>query len=69
MQAVATMPNIDFYSVAVPRVESKKFKTIVRALGFECVLKKKNGLDEAIEDIHAGRVKTMTSIDSFIDSL
>ena len=38
-------------------------------LGFDCVLRKKNGLDMAIEDIHAGRVETMTSIDEFIDNL
>lgn len=70
MQATMTMPTtFDFYSVAVPHVESKKFKAIVKALGFDCVLRKKNGLDMAIEDIHAGRVETMTSIDEFIDNL
>ena len=69
MQATVTMPKYDFFSVTVPQVESRKFKTIIKALGFDFVVQKKNGLDEAIEDIHAGRVKTMASIDKFVDSL
>jgi len=59
--------NLCLICPKVPNMQA--VANIVRALGFECVLRKKNGLDEAIEDIHAGRVKTMTSIDSFINRL
>lgn len=69
MPTAAMTPAYEFFSVAVPRMEAKKFKTIVKVLGFECVPQKKSGMDKAIEDIQAGRIKTMASIDEFVDSL
>jgi hypothetical protein len=46
-------------TVHVPRVEAKRFKAIVKALGFE--LEKKNAIDRALDDIEAGRVRTYSS--------
>ena len=43
----------------MPRVETKRFKAIVKALGFE--IEKKNAIDRALDDIEAGRVRTYSS--------
>ena len=63
---VATMP-IEQIVVNVPHIEVRKFKAIVKALGF--TIGYKNGLDEAIEDIAAGRVYTYASVDEFMKDL
>lgn len=48
-------------TVHVPKIELKRFKAIVKALGFE--VEKKNAIDEALDDIEAGRVYEVKSID------
>ncbi len=48
-------------TVHVPKIETKRFKAIVKALGFE--VEKKNAIDEALDDIEAGRVYEVNSID------
>ena len=63
MYSIPVMPKQTYHRVVVhvPNVEMKRFKTIVRALGVE--IEKKNALDEALEDIEAGRVYTVSSVD------
>ncbi len=63
MNSVPVMPRQTYHRVVVhvPNEEMKRFKTIVRTLGVE--IEKKNALDEALEDIEAGRVYTVSSID------
>ena len=58
MQAVA-LNQYERLTVHVPRVETKRFKAIVKALGFE--IEKKNAIDRALDDIEAGRVRTYSS--------
>ena len=53
--------------VHVPRVEAKRFKAIVKALGFE--IEKKNAIDRALDDIEAGRVRTWSSTDEMFQAL
>ena len=53
--------------VHVPRLEAKRFKAVVKALGFE--IEKKNAIDRALDDIEAGRVRTWSSTDEMYQAL
>ena len=53
--------------VHVPRLEAKRFRAIVKALGFE--IEEKKGLDRALEDIEAGRVRTWSSAEEMFQAL
>lgn len=66
MQAVALNPY-ERMIVHVPRLEAKRFKAIVKALGFE--IEKKNAIDRALDDIEAGRVRTWSSADEMFQTL
>ena len=46
-------------TIHVPRLEAKRFRAVVNALGFE--IEKKNANDRALDDIEAGRVRTYSS--------
>ena len=50
-------------TVRVPRTENRRFRTIAKALG--CEIEKRNALDEALDDVMAGRVYKVESIDEF----
>lgn len=50
MQAVAAN-QYERLTVHVPHVEAKRFKAVVKALGYE--IEKKNSLDRALDDIEA----------------
>lgn len=54
-------------TVHVPHVEAKRFRAIVRALGFE--IEKKNAIDRALDDIEAGRVRTFSSANEMYQAL
>lgn len=49
-----TENTYDRLTVHVPHTVKKYFKSIVKALG--CEIEKKNALDEALDDVMAGRV-------------
>ena len=66
MQAVA-LNQYERMTVHVPRVETKRFKAIVKALGFE--IEKKNSLDRALDDIEAGRVRSWSSAEEMFRTL
>lgn len=53
-------------TVHVPVKEVRKYKAVFKALGLE--VEKKNAIDQAIDDIEAGRVKTYSSVDELISS-
>ena len=64
----ATMNNqYERMTVHVPRVEARRFRTVVKALGFE--IEKKNAIDRALDDIEAGRVTTYASADAMYKAL
>jgi len=62
MQAVEMLPKT--YNRVIVHVPvgsmTTRFKRIVRAMGFE--VEKKNAIDEALEDIEAGRVVEVSSV-------
>ena len=66
MQAVAAN-QYERLIVHVPRLEAKRFRAVVKALGFE--IEKKNALDRALDDIEAGRVRTWSSTDEMFQNL
>ena len=66
MQATATN-QYERMTVHVPRVEAKRFRAVVKALGFE--IEKKNALDRALDDIEAGRVRTWSSGEEMFQAL
>ena len=54
-------------TVHVPRKEARKFRAVVKALGFE--IEKKCSLDRALDDIEAGRVHTWSSAEEMFQAL
>lgn len=54
-------------TVQVPRLEAKRFRAVVKALGFH--IEKKNAIDEALDDIEAGRVRTWSSAQEMFQAL
>ena len=66
MQAVATN-QYERMIVHVPRMEARRFRAVVKALGFE--IEKKNAIDRALDDIEAGRVRTWSSTSEMYQAL
>ena len=66
MQAVA-VDQYERLTVHVPRFETKRFRAIMKALGFE--IEKKNAIDRALNDIEVGRVTTYASADEMCKAL
>ncbi|GEM_PF-2403832 len=56
----STVQTYNRLVVHVPSVETKRFRAIVKALGFS--IEKKNAIDEALDDIEAGRVFEAASV-------
>lgn len=59
--------NTERMTVRFPKAEKARFLRLMRAMGYD--VEKKNELDLAMDDIMAGRVYTMDSVDDFINSL
>ena len=53
--------------VHVPKMETKRFRAVVKAFGYE--IEKKNAIDRALDDIEAGRVTTFTSANQMYHAL
>lgn len=66
MQA-AVANQYERLTIHVPRMEAKRFKAVVKALGFE--IEKKNSLDRALDDIEAGRVRSWSSAEEMFKTL
>ena len=64
---VTTANQYERLTVHVPRLETKRFRAVVKALGFE--IEKKNAIDRALDDIEAGRVTTYASADELCRTL
>ena len=50
--------------VRVPYGETKRFRTIAKALG--CVVEKQSSMDRAMDDIREGRVHTVSSVEELM---
>ena len=66
MRATATN-QYERMIVLVPRLEAKRFRAVIKALGFE--IEKKNAIDRALDDIEAGRVRTWSSTNEMYQAL
>ena len=60
MQAVAAN-QYERLTVHVPLAEIKRFRAVMKALGFE--IEKKNAIDRALDDIEAGRINHYESLE------
>ena len=67
MAVEVTSPRYDQILVNVPHIELKKFKAIVKALGF--TIEKRSDLDIAIAEAEAGKVTKCTSLDELINAV
>ena len=63
----ASVNQYERMTVHVPVFEAKRFRAVVKALGFE--IEKKNAIDRALDDIEAGRVRTYSSADEMYQVL
>ncbi|MBR0296357.1 MAG: hypothetical protein IJQ95_03070 [Paludibacteraceae bacterium] len=63
----AVINQYERMTVHVPRLEAKRFRAVVKALGFK--IEKKNAIDRALDDIEAGRVHTWSSADEMFQTL
>ncbi len=67
MEATVNNSRYDQIVVNVPHLELKKFKAIVKALGFS--IEPKSELQKAIEDVEAGRVTKCGSLKDLINKV
>lgn len=63
----ATVKQYERMTVHVPYSERRRFRAVVKALGFE--VEKKNAIDRALDDIEAGRVRTWSSTEEMFQTL
>ncbi|MBQ9561606.1 MAG: hypothetical protein IJV10_04945 [Prevotella sp.] len=64
MAVAIQAPRYDQVLVNVPHLELKKFKAIVKALGF--TIEKRSELELAIAEVEAGKVTKVSSLDELI---
>jgi len=67
MAVAVTSPRYDQIVVNVPHLEAKKFKAIVKALGF--TIEKKTELQQAIEEVEADKVVKCDSLEALINAV
>ena len=66
MQAVMSMPAYDCFTINVPHIESKKFKAIIKAFGFDFNMHKMTPLERSMQEEKEGKVCTYASLDDLI---
>ncbi len=67
MAVAIQAPRYDQVLVNVPHLELKKFKAIVKALGF--TIEKRSELELTIAEAEAGKVTKCTSLDELINAV
>lgn len=67
MAVAIQSPRYDQVLVNVPHLELKKFKAIVKALGF--TIEKRSELELAIAEVEAGKVTKVSSLDELIKAM
>ncbi len=66
MQSTMTLPKYDCFTIKVPHVDSKRFKAIVKAFGFDFTVRPQSPLERSIAEEKAGKVYTYASLDELI---
>ena len=67
MPSAITTSQYEQVVVNVPRLELKKFKAIVKALGFS--IEKKTELQRSIEEVESGSVIKCSSLEELINTV
>lgn len=65
MHTTSITPQYDQVVVNVPHIELKKFKAIVKALGF--TIEKKSELKKAIEEVESGNIVLCSSLEDLMN--
>lgn len=63
------MPNYQCFTVRVPKAESKRFRTIVKALDLDYEVSAMSPLDKSIMEEKAGMVQTYASVEDLIKEI
>jgi len=66
MHATMTAPTYDYFTINVPHIETKRFKAIVKAFGFDFEVRPQTPLEKSIAEEKAGKVYTYSSLDELI---
>lgn len=66
MPATMTLPQYDCFTINVPHVDTKRFKAIVKAFGFDFTIRTQSPLERSIAEEKAGKVYTYASLDDLI---
>ena len=59
--------TIDFYTVSIPSKESKRFKALVKAMGWN--FRKMNRVEKSLSEVEEGKVYSYDSLDDFIKEM
>jgi len=66
MQTAMATPTFDYFTINVPHIETRRFKAIVKAFGFDFVVRPQTPLERSIAEEKAGKVFTYASVDDLI---
>ena len=66
MQATQTIENV---TLSLPNADLAVLKTLSRRMGWKVKMRRKSGLEKALEDVAAGRVYEVKSFEDLIEQL
>lgn len=62
-----TVLNMESVTLSVPKVDMKRLRGIVKAMGWK--IQKKNALDEALDEVKNGKILKYDSLDELIKDI
>ena len=62
-----TTDSCQIFTVEVPLAESKRFKALIKAMGWS--LKKKPLIEKSLEEIEQGKIRTYDCLEDFIKEI
>ena len=66
MQATQTIENV---TLSLPNADLAVLRTLSRRMGWKVKMRRKSGLEKALEDVAAGRVYEAKSFEDLIEQL
>ncbi|MBO6024294.1 MAG: hypothetical protein J6P83_05515 [Bacteroidales bacterium] len=66
MQATQTIENV---TLSLPNADLTVLRTLSRRMGWKVKMRRKSGLEKALEDVAAGRVYEAKSFEDLIEQL
>ena len=64
-----TTPTIENVTLSLPNADLVVLRTLSRRMGWKVKVRRKSGLEKALEDVAAGRVYEAKSFDDLIEQL